>query len=153
FALLAVGSGAGHARMEALRSVLAGQASGSSLMSFGASLINFFNRCFLGLQVAFAYSFMWCAAAGIYLLLRQDADQTEMDDVFLEEEEAVRYGLPPLSIDEAGVPGTADHESESSVTASDSGTASSASAGSASSTGSGAESNDGSGHITESPRQ
>jgi hypothetical protein len=112
-ALLAVGAGTGSARMDVLRSVLADrQASPSVLLTFGAALIGFFNRCFLGLQVAFAYSFMWSAAGAIYLLLRHDADQTEMDDVFLEEDETVRYGLPPLTVDEAGVPGTIENETE-----------------------------------------
>jgi hypothetical protein len=64
------------------------------------------------------YSFMWSAAAAIYLLLRHDADQTEMDDVFLEEDETVRYGLPPLTVDEAGVPGTVENEAEATATAS-----------------------------------
>ena len=107
FSLLAVGSGTGPARLEALRGTLAGAPpADSSLLWFGGGLIGFVNRCFLGLQVAFAYSFMWVAAAAIYLLLRFDADQTEMDDVYLEEDDQPRYGLPPLTVDEAGVPGT-----------------------------------------------
>jgi hypothetical protein len=46
----------------------------------------------------------WCVAAAIYLLLRYDVDHTEMDEVFLPEQE---FGdaLPDLPKDEAGVPG------------------------------------------------
>jgi hypothetical protein len=107
FALLAVGTGSGDLRMDQLRSALSGtDASASSLLWFGSALIGFVNRCILGVQVAFMYSFMWSAAAAIYLLLRQNADQTELDDVYLEEDQAVNYGLPPLSVDQAGVPGT-----------------------------------------------
>lgn len=53
---------------------------------------------------AFAYSYFWCVAAAIYLLLRNDVDHTEMDDVHLENE-GQSYGLPSLSRDKAGVPG------------------------------------------------
>ncbi len=105
FALLAVGTGTGDARLEVLQTAMAEGNSSSWLLEFGGTLMAFLNRCFLGLQVAFAYSFMWTAAAAIYLLLRYHADQTEIDDVFLEEDESVRYGLPPLVADEAGVPG------------------------------------------------
>jgi hypothetical protein len=114
FALLAVGTGTGDARLEALRLAIAeGGSAESKLLWLGSSLIGFFNRCFLGVQVAYAYSFMWTAAAAIYLLLRHDADQTEMDDVYLEEYENVGYGLPPLTVDEAGVPGVDPDEGKS----------------------------------------
>jgi hypothetical protein len=107
FTLLAVGTGTGDLRLDQLRSALAGtDESGSSLLWFGSTLIGFFNRCILGVPLAFTYSFMWSAAAAIYLLLRQDADQTELDDVYLDEDKSVNYGLPPLTVDQAGVPGT-----------------------------------------------
>lgn len=64
------------------------------------------------LASGFAYSYFWCVAAAIYLLLRSDADNTEMDDVWLEDDSTTSYGLPPLTQDEAGVPGVdqqADH--------------------------------------------
>ena len=106
FSLLAVGTGTGDARLEVLRSAMSGRAdSGVTLLWVGSTLMGFVNRCFLGIQVAYSYSFMWTAAAAIYLLLRHDADQTEMDDVYLDEDESVSYGLPPLTVDSAGVPG------------------------------------------------
>jgi hypothetical protein len=109
--LLAVGAGTGEERMKTLLDALIGtQESGSSLLGFGVSAISFFNRCILGIQVAFGYSFLWTAAAAIYLLLRQDADRTEMDDVYLEDDSGVRYGLPPLTIDDVGVPGVDENE-------------------------------------------
>ena len=60
---------------------------------------------------AFSYSYFWVSMAGVYLLLRRDADQTEVDDIFLEEENQTAYGLPSLPPDEAGVPGVADQDS------------------------------------------
>ena len=44
------------------------------------------------IPTAYAASFFWCSASAIYLLLRQDVDQTEMDEVFLAEPEEE----PPL---------------------------------------------------------
>jgi hypothetical protein len=39
------------------------------------------------LIVGFAYSFFWCASTIIYLLMRRRVDDTEMDEVYLEDEE------------------------------------------------------------------
>jgi hypothetical protein len=112
FAMWATGAGAGVSRLVSIENALAsGQQQVSSLVWFGSLLIHFFNRCFLGIQVAYGYSFLWSAAAAIYLLLRRDADQTELDDVYLEEEDGVTYGLPPLKTDAAGVPGAEPMES------------------------------------------
>jgi len=41
------------------------------------------------LPAAYAAGFFWCSASAIYLLLRQDVDQTEIDEVFSEEAELV----------------------------------------------------------------
>jgi hypothetical protein len=57
------------------------------------------------LAVGFLYSYFWTASTCIYLLLRRDADATEMDEVFLEEEqEEATFGLPPIETDQAGAP-------------------------------------------------
>ena len=78
----------------------------------GASLIGFWVGCVKMLAVGFLYSFFWTAAAAIYLLLRRDVDATEMDEVFLEEDEdEPAYGLPPLETDDAGAPVMADDNS------------------------------------------
>ncbi len=70
---------------------------GLTLIGLGVALVR-------TLASAFAYSYFWCALAAVYLLLRRDADETEMDDVFVDDQ-AETYGLPPLAKDEAGVPG------------------------------------------------
>jgi len=80
----------------------------SALLWFGAQVIALFVGLVRGLATAFQYSYFWCVAAAIYLLLRLDADQTELDDVHVEEDAAVSYGLPPLQMDESGVPAVAE---------------------------------------------
>ncbi|MCA9171162.1 MAG: hypothetical protein KDB23_25995 [Planctomycetales bacterium] len=77
----------------------------SGMVAFGSRWICFVNRTVMGVQVAYGYSFMWSAAAAIYLLLRRDADQAELDDIYVEEESGVTYGLPALKEDDAGVAG------------------------------------------------
>ncbi|MBL9124932.1 MAG: hypothetical protein JNG90_14950, partial [Planctomycetaceae bacterium] len=61
--------------------------------------------------IAFNVNFFWSAATAIYFLLRQQVDATELDEVFVEEEEE-RFGLPPLEVDAAGVPRAADVEAD-----------------------------------------
>ena len=49
-------------------------------------------------------------STAIYFLLRRDVDATEMDEVFLDQDESEEaYGLPPLKTDDAGAP-TVDDE-------------------------------------------
>jgi hypothetical protein len=74
---------------------------------WSAQLMYFFNGCVRSIPIAFLYSYFWCAAMMIYLLLRRDEDQTEIDEVYLEEEQET-YGMPPLRTDSAGVSEPAD---------------------------------------------
>ena len=81
----------------------------------GAWLIGSFESVVRTIATAFGYSFFWCQAAAIYLLLRQDVDQTEFDEVFVEREDR-RYELPALQ----SVGSTAaDESSESSAESSE----------------------------------
>ncbi|HEX3871604.1 MAG TPA: hypothetical protein VHV77_14275 [Pirellulales bacterium] len=73
---------------------------GSQLLSFWDGLVHI-------VALGFVYSYLWTAAAAMYLLLRQDVDGTEMNDVHLDEP-VETFGLPPLKTDEAGVAGVAD---------------------------------------------
>lgn len=71
----------------------------------GAKLIGVWCDCVKMLAVGFLYSYFWTASTVIYFLLRRDCDATEMDEVFLEEEDdEPPYGLPPLETDHAGAP-------------------------------------------------
>lgn len=64
---------------------------------------------FLALGVCVSY--FWTASTAMYLLLRSQVDNTEIDDIRLEDEEA-QFGLPPLGRDAAGVPKVADEEAD-----------------------------------------
>jgi hypothetical protein len=82
------------------------QASGaetSTALSIGAGLLAFWMGLVRTIAAAVGFAFFWCLTSAVYLLLRRDVDQTEFDEVYVEEEED-RYGLPPLTIDRAGVP-------------------------------------------------
>ena len=108
--------GAGVERFEQIRGLTTALAepkeSTPSLLWFGSALIRFFNACVRSLATAFSHGYFWVAVAGIYLLLRRDADQTETDDVYLEDESETPYGLPELPPDEAGVPGVSDEDDD-----------------------------------------
>jgi hypothetical protein len=96
----------------------------STTLSVGAHLIVFCVGLLRATASGVSYSYFWCCAAAIYLLLRRDTDQTELDDIVVEDEDETPYGLPPLEPDEAGVPGVTDettpepaeaHETEGAV--------------------------------------
>jgi hypothetical protein len=75
----------------------------SSTLVRGSQLIGMWNGFVRTISVAFIYGLFWCQASIIYLLLRKDVDDTEMDEIFVEEE-ARTYQLPPLRTDEQGIP-------------------------------------------------
>jgi hypothetical protein len=111
FAHWAVSWGSGADRLREIAAAAAQPTETTSgLLWFGAKLMAFFNTIVRSLLTAFQYSYLWAAGVGIYLLLRRDADQTELDDVFLDEESATPYGVPVLPPDEAGVPGVDEDE-------------------------------------------
>lgn len=76
---------------------------------FGAWLIYACNGLVRTVATAFTYSFFWCASTAIYLLLRRDVDQTELDEVWVEDD-AQRYELPPIKPDQGGLPRVADEK-------------------------------------------
>lgn len=75
----------------------------STAMYAGRSAINFWNAVVKSLAAAFLHGLFWCLASAIYLLLRKDVDQTEMDEIYLVDEKRT-YTLPPLRSDENGIP-------------------------------------------------
>jgi len=73
--------------------------------SAGAAVLGFWTGCVKLLAVGFLYGFFFTAATAIYLLLRRDVDDTELDEVFLDEDQSEEeYGVPPLVTDTAGAP-------------------------------------------------
>lgn len=98
--------GAGSERLqEILGDRETGDNSAAVTRTIGVGLITFFDGVVRSFIVAYQHSYFWVASAAIYLLLRRDADQTEMDDVYLDEESRTVYGLPPMPPNEDGVPG------------------------------------------------
>jgi hypothetical protein len=80
---------------------------GSSLgVGTGAALlIGAWRNCVKLIAVGFLYSYFWTAATAVYFLLRRDVDATEMDEIFVEEEQADEvYGLPKVETDAQGAP-------------------------------------------------
>lgn len=74
------GSGVGTVRQLATPSAI------GSLRDFGAAVIRFWSECVKLVGAGFLVSYFWTAAAGVYLLLRRDADATELEEVYVEEE-------------------------------------------------------------------
>ena len=80
----------------------AGQAR-SATLEFSTRVIRFWNGMISTLAVSVLYGLFWCQASAVYLLLRYDVDETEMDEVYLEGQPR-SYELPPLKSDEQGIP-------------------------------------------------
>jgi hypothetical protein len=99
----AAGWGAGNERIREIQQYAAGVRESGGMQWFGASLINAFNSLVYSVATGFAFSFFWCAATAVYLLLRYDVDQTEFDEIYMDNQQ-VSYTLPPLPRDESGVP-------------------------------------------------
>lgn len=79
-----------------------------TVSSTGAVILLFWVSCVKMLAVAFLSTFFWAASTAVYFLLRRDVDATEMDEVFLEEEDEQTYGLPPMTTDAQGAPVISD---------------------------------------------
>jgi hypothetical protein len=72
-----------HRAME--RFQITGEADNGPLW-FGLLLLWFWHAVVRHVVSGFAYAFFWCTAAGIYLLLRYDVDEQEMDEIYLPDE-------------------------------------------------------------------
>jgi len=95
--------GAGAERWQEVRSQATSRiasdgtiAEGPVTSAWGLGVIDLSEDFARAIAVGFRHSFFWCAAAGIYLLLRRDVDETELDEVYLEDYDADAK-LPPLS--------------------------------------------------------
>ena len=84
--------GCGADRIESLKNV---GADANVLLRTSRSLMVLSEGMVRLVAGAFAYSFFWCGAVGIYLLLRKAVDQTEFDEVFLDDDEPP-FDLPAL---------------------------------------------------------
>lgn len=71
----------------------------------GAGVIWFWVLCVKLVALGFLYSYFWTASTAIYYLLRRNVDATEMDEVYLEDDQGEGpQGLPPLKTDETAAP-------------------------------------------------
>jgi len=88
--------GTGADRWAEIRMEMDDTATGSGMMGYGAFLIGLCASFVRSIAAGFGYGFFWCLTAAIYLLLRRDTDQTEFDEVFVENEDR-KYQLPELT--------------------------------------------------------
>jgi hypothetical protein len=88
--------GAGAARWNEILRSRENPSLGVGSMAIGAILMNGCVSLVRSVATGFGYSLFWCLATAIYLLLRQDVDQTELDEVYVENENK-RYELPALT--------------------------------------------------------
>jgi fluoride ion exporter CrcB/FEX len=61
----------------------------------GAGMVAFWITVIFLLMLGFTYSYFWTAASTIYLLMRRKVDETEMDEVYIEDEEPEEPLAPP----------------------------------------------------------
>ena len=73
------------------------------MLSFSQNTIGFWNGLIKTIAAAFLYGLFWCMTSAVYLLLRKDVDDTEMDEIYIVDEKRT-YELPPLKSDASGVP-------------------------------------------------
>ena len=72
----------------------------STPLRWGRKVVNFWNAVARTGAVAFLYSMFWCLSAAMYLLMRKNLDDTEMDEIYLVDENRT-FELPPLKTDDA----------------------------------------------------
>jgi len=83
---------------------------------FGAMLVGWVVHLVQQVAFAFNFTYFWCAASAIYLLLRMDVDHQEIDEIYLEDDPsrtpaaaspagspAARSESPPVSVPQAVV--------------------------------------------------
>jgi hypothetical protein len=97
--------GAGNQRAADLMGIPAADAAETltRMAAASASIIRFWEATLMAVAASFPLGYLWCAAVGIYLLLRRHIDSTEMDEISLDEDDS-ESGLPDLTPDESGVP-------------------------------------------------
>jgi hypothetical protein len=72
-------------------------------LKMGKRIIGFWNGLLFTVAVGFLFGQFWCLTSAVYLLLRKDVDETEMDEIFQTEQKR-SYDLPPLKSDAQGIP-------------------------------------------------
>jgi hypothetical protein len=98
FGFWAVSWGAGSEQVSKIRGLIEGGKS-QGLLRFGVTLLWFWRSVAFTFLDGYAFAYFWSAAGIIYLLLRQDVDEKEMDEVYLPDEEPLTRppGAAPLA--------------------------------------------------------
>lgn len=65
---------------------------------FASWIVTFWLMLILLMLLGFGYSYFWSAATTIYLLMRKAVDDTEMDEIYLEDDASDQPLPPPISI-------------------------------------------------------
>ena len=86
FGLWAVSWGAGHDRVQAIHTLMETGAP-SQPLQFGIVLLWFWRSVVATFLQGYVFAYFWSAAGIIYLLMRLDVDEKEMDEVYLPEDE------------------------------------------------------------------
>ncbi len=105
-----LGSGNKQATSKTSSTDSGGSEDASFMFWLGQQMMWFWEGVARTLGTAFLYGLFWCIVAAMYLLLRKDLDDTEMDEIYLAEE-ARTFDLPPLK-DDDGVPQIDSQSSE-----------------------------------------
>ena len=99
-------------RMNQIRDAVLNPKNTSVMLWSGAWLIEFWVALVRTVATAFAYSFFWVSMTAIYLLLRQNVDQTELDEVHADDDED-SFNLPPLEAEAGDTGATSESTSDS----------------------------------------
>jgi len=106
-------------RMSEVRDQVAKHNEAEGGLWFGLSTLRFWEVLVHTIAIGFRYSFFWTAISAIYLLLRKNVDDTEFDEVYLEDLDTSKP-LPELPADENGVPGPPEGNSSTNESDADS---------------------------------
>jgi hypothetical protein len=67
-----------------------------ALLKTSRVILGFWLSFLKSVAVAFLFAHFWCMATAIYLLLRRDVDETELDEVYVTDDQRT-YDLPSLA--------------------------------------------------------
>jgi hypothetical protein len=77
-----------------------------SYNTWGAGIVCFWLTLIFLLMLGFSYSFFWSAATMIYFLMRKQVDESELDEVYIEDDEPIVPPTPPKLAEGTGQPVT-----------------------------------------------
>lgn len=88
--------GTGIERWDEMVVTMHAESTGKGMLTVGGAAIGYWTGLVRTIAAGFGYSFFWCVAAAVYLLLRRQVDHTEFDNVYVENYQD-SYTLPSLT--------------------------------------------------------